>query len=81
LHAQTPVNPLDVTRHGLPGRIAAGDYGDCASCGEEIPKNRLEALPFAVRCIACEGTREHDDARVRKLTRGGAMLGPIEARL
>ena len=35
-----------------------GTYGRCAACGSEIPTRRLEALPFAVRCRACEATRE-----------------------
>jgi len=43
-------------------RIEAGGYGDCVSCGDEIPKNRLKALPFAVRCTACEQERERGDA-------------------
>ena len=32
-------------------RIKAGSYGTCADCGKEIPRERLEALPWAVRCI------------------------------
>jgi DnaK suppressor protein len=47
-------------------RIDAGEYGDCVSCGEEIPTKRLQALPFAIRCVKCAGTREHDAARSRK---------------
>jgi len=62
-------------------RIDAGNYGDCASCGGEISRQRLEALPFAVRCLACEDTREHDDARGRKLTRDRALSDPSELRL
>jgi len=47
-------------------RIEAGEYGDCVSCGEEIPTKRLQALPFAIRCVKCAGTREHDAARSRQ---------------
>jgi DnaK suppressor protein len=36
-------------------RIAKGTYGKCAVCGREIPKERLEAVPYATLCI--------DDAR------------------
>jgi DnaK suppressor protein len=55
----------------LLGRVAAalarldeGRYGFCSECGHEIPEARLQALPFAVRCRACETTRE-DAARVK----------------
>jgi RNA polymerase-binding protein DksA len=34
-------------------RIAEGTYGVCENCGAEIPAARLNALPTAVRCIAC----------------------------
>ena len=34
-------------------RLDAGDYGICASCGEPINPARLEALPYAERCISC----------------------------
>jgi DnaK suppressor protein len=40
------------------GRLAAGTYGVCADCEEEISEPRLRALPFAVRCRACEARRE-----------------------
>ena len=39
-------------------RLAEGDYGICADCQEEIPFNRLQAEPWARRCVACEGARE-----------------------
>lgn len=34
-------------------RIEAGEYGICVDCGEPIRKERLEALPFTVKCIKC----------------------------
>jgi DnaK suppressor protein len=34
-------------------RMELGIYGDCASCGEPIPEARLEAVPFAARCMDC----------------------------
>ena len=34
-------------------RIGNGTYGSCASCGEPISPQRLEALPTATRCINC----------------------------
>jgi DnaK suppressor protein len=32
-------------------RIAAGTYGRCERCGQEIEEERLEALPYATLCI------------------------------
>jgi DnaK suppressor protein len=34
-------------------RMQKGEYGTCDSCGSVIPKARLEALPWARRCIHC----------------------------
>ena len=34
--------------------VAGGTYGTCAVCGREIPAERLEAVPEAVRCVACQ---------------------------
>ncbi len=39
-------------------RLAAGAYGDCADCHQEIPHERLRALPFATRCVECQTARE-----------------------
>jgi RNA polymerase-binding transcription factor len=33
-------------------RVADGTYGTCEVCGEPIPEGRLEARPWATRCIA-----------------------------
>ena len=35
-------------------RIADGTYGTCIRCGNPIPTERLEALPWAARCIDCQ---------------------------
>ena len=35
------------------GRIDAGTYGRCEHCGRPIAADRLDARPFARRCIAC----------------------------
>ncbi|MGC4109941.1 MAG: TraR/DksA C4-type zinc finger protein [Nocardioides sp.] len=32
-------------------RVADGSYGTCEVCGEPIPEGRLEARPWANRCI------------------------------
>lgn len=34
-------------------RIDAGEYEDCALCGNAIGEKRLEALPYTDRCIRC----------------------------
>jgi len=51
------------------GRIDAGEYGDCLECSVEISEQRLRALPFAVRCTACEERHEHDVALARRASR------------
>ena len=35
-------------------RLDIGDYGQCISCGIEIPVARLTAQPSAERCINCQ---------------------------
>ena len=39
-------------------RIDNGTYGVCVDCKRAIPRKRLEVLPFAKRCLACEGLSE-----------------------
>jgi DnaK suppressor protein len=39
-------------------RVAAGTYGNCERCGEVIGGERLEALPWATKCIACKRLEE-----------------------
>lgn len=38
-------------------RIKLGTYGVCVDCGADIPAKRLEAVPTALRCFACESKR------------------------
>ena len=40
------------------GRIDAGEYGYCDSCGVEIGLKRLEARPTATLCIDCKTLAE-----------------------
>jgi RNA polymerase-binding transcription factor DksA len=35
------------------GRLDAGTYGVCGSCGVRIPEERLRALPFTPTCVGC----------------------------
>lgn len=39
-------------------RIRTGKYGICLSCGKEIPKERLEAIPYAFMCVNCASAAE-----------------------
>ena len=48
-------------------RLDAGKYGSCFECEREISERRLRALPFAVRCQACEERREQEQGRARRL--------------
>jgi RNA polymerase-binding transcription factor DksA len=51
-------------------RIAAGSYGECIDCGDEIAYERLLAYPTAKRCINCQ--REHERL---KAAREGRSIG------
>jgi DnaK suppressor protein len=57
-------------------RLDAGEYGSCVECDDEISERRLRALPFAVRCQACEERREQEQGRARQLAQrhGGLSL-------
>jgi DnaK suppressor protein len=44
-------------------RLADGDYGLCADCGEAIPVARLLLAPHAPRCVACENVKERGQPR------------------
>ncbi|SEU33255.1 TraR/DksA family transcriptional regulator [Stigmatella erecta] len=50
-------------------RMDENVFGECVDCGTEIPLERLEAMPFAIRC--------EEDATSHELeTRGGRMAMP-----
>jgi RNA polymerase-binding transcription factor DksA len=38
-------------------RIEAGTYERCASCGEDIGRERLEAIPATTVCVTCKTGR------------------------
>lgn len=50
-------------------RMDTGVFGTCVDCGYEIPIERLEALPFAIRC-------EEDATRHELEMRGGHQATP-----
>lgn len=35
-------------------KIDEGTYGKCESCGQDIPVERLEAVPAATQCVSCK---------------------------
>lgn len=39
-------------------RIEGGTYGTCELCGQPIPEERLQALPYANLCISCKQKEE-----------------------
>lgn len=39
-------------------RIEQGKYGLCLKCGKKIPRERLEAIPYAFLCIDCKSDDE-----------------------
>ncbi|KAA9132984.1 TraR/DksA family transcriptional regulator [Microbacterium caowuchunii] len=39
-------------------RLDAGTYGNCLRCGEAVAPGRLEVLPYAETCIACQAASE-----------------------
>ena len=39
-------------------RIKQGKYGLCMKCGKKIPRERLEAIPYALMCVECKTLEE-----------------------
>jgi RNA polymerase-binding protein DksA len=39
-------------------RVEVGTYGICERCGRPIGDERLEALPYATKCIECKRLEE-----------------------
>ena len=54
-HDQLQVTRADVVR--ALKKLDEGTYGACDVCGEPIAPERLEALPWAVRCVRDAGRR------------------------
>ncbi|HOP06366.1 MAG TPA: TraR/DksA C4-type zinc finger protein [candidate division Zixibacteria bacterium] len=43
-------------------RIKDGTYGKCQSCGKQISRHRLNAVPHARLCIECKSSEEDKKA-------------------
>jgi DnaK suppressor protein len=41
-------------------RLRDGTYGQCIDCGGNIEAKRLDAVPWAVRCVECQESAEFD---------------------
>ncbi|MEN9775398.1 MAG: hypothetical protein RL322_2468 [Pseudomonadota bacterium] len=48
-------------------RIDEGRYGLCADCGAEVPIERLQLQPLAVRCVSCQTRREKISQQYRAM--------------
>jgi len=44
-------------------RMENGIYGICEVCGEAIPLERLEAIPYTTQCVQCRAQIEEPDHR------------------
>lgn len=47
-------------------RLDDGSYGKCQDCGKEIAAERLDAVPTARRCAACEDRLEAEERQRRE---------------
>lgn len=47
------------------GRLEAGGYGICMSCGCEIPEQRLLATPTVQACVPCQERIEKEEGTGR----------------
>ncbi|HEV8129549.1 MAG TPA: TraR/DksA C4-type zinc finger protein [Candidatus Eisenbacteria bacterium] len=46
-------------------RIYRNEYGVCGSCGKDIGKARLEAIPHASLCVSCQEKQERETNTAR----------------
>lgn len=49
---QNTLDLLSKVQHAL-SRVKSGEYGICERCGEAIPIERLDALPYSTLCVTC----------------------------
>jgi DnaK suppressor protein len=47
-------------------RIDEGRYGTCKDCEEEISLGRLNAIPFALRCVDCQEQQERESSETEE---------------
>jgi RNA polymerase-binding protein DksA len=46
-------------------RIDHGTYGRCENCGRDIPRERLEAVPWTHYCVRCAEKFEEQEQKAR----------------
>jgi RNA polymerase-binding protein DksA len=46
-------------------RLYRNEYGVCGSCGKDIGKARLEAIPHASLCVSCQEKQERETNAAR----------------
>jgi len=46
-------------------RIYRNEYGVCGTCGKDIGKARLEAIPHASLCVSCQEKQERETNTAR----------------
>ncbi|VFU19112.1 conserved hypothetical protein [anaerobic digester metagenome] len=59
------------------GRIEAGRYGICLRCGQEIPPERLKAIPEAPLCVACQEFEERRTKGSSRPVEEGLLFPPF----
>jgi DnaK suppressor protein len=63
-------------------RMRNGQYGTCEYCGCKIPMARLNALPYATMCIACQRDVERSgigpSGREETASREDSVAGDLE---
>lgn len=47
-------------------RMEVGTYGECAGCGRDISRERLEAVPWATLCVECQRDQEERGRAARE---------------
>ena len=45
-------------------RIKSNTFGVCEECGKKIPVDRMDAVPYARYCMACEEKNENPSANL-----------------
>ena len=51
------INRLQAIEAAL-ARLENGHFGVCLKCSRKIPRERLEAMPYAVLCVECKSSEE-----------------------
>jgi RNA polymerase-binding transcription factor len=46
-------------------RMYRNEYGTCPTCGKEIGKARLDAIPHATLCVTCQEKQEKESPAAR----------------